>query len=373
MTGVFTMQIDPKVLKKDEEIAYKLRSLYRRFGYSQYTMSKFEEYSLYAKNKDFLVSDAIISFTDTHGRLMALKPDVTLSIINNSQDAAGHVQKMYYDENVYRLPKGAHSFKEIKQTGLECIGDITCLEVCEVIMLALRSLESISDEYIFEISHVGLLEALLDEAALPHKAEKRVLSCIISKNTGELEQIFEELNLCEEKKAKLEVFFRNFQSFAEALEAFGKVCTGEESAKALAEFKTVLNFISSTSFAKHTKVNFSLTNNMNYYSGIAFRGYINGVPTGILSGGQYDNLMKKMGRKARAVGFAVYLDALKRLGEDDREYDVDIILLAGDDIAAAIRAAETLSFDNTSVRICSEIPQDITYRQVLSIAGKGAK
>ncbi|MBR6584778.1 MAG: hypothetical protein IKK69_03710, partial [Firmicutes bacterium] len=83
--------------------------------------------------------------------------------------------------------------------------------------------------------------------------------------------------------------------------------------------------------------------------------------------------MKKMGRKARAVGFAVYLDALKRLGGDDREYDVDIILLAGDDIAAAIRAAETLSFDNTSVRICSEIPQDITYRQVLSIAGKGAK
>ena len=367
------MQIDPKVLKKDEEIAYKLRSLYRRFGYSQYTMSKFEEYSLYAKNKDFLVSDAIISFTDTHGRLMALKPDVTLSIINNSKDIAGHVQKMYYDENVYRLPKGAHSFKEIKQTGLECIGDITCLEVCEVIMLALRSLECISDEYIFEISHVGLMEALMDETDLSHKAEKKVLSCITSKNTGELEQICEDEGLSDVKKEKLRVFFRNYQSFGEALEAFEKVCEGEESRRALAQFRTVLNFIASTNFVKRTKVNFSLSNDMNYYSGIAFRGYVHGVPTGVLSGGQYDNLMKKMGRKAKAVGFAVYLDALKRLGNDDREYDVDIVLLAGDDIAAAIKAAETLSFDNTSVRICSEIPQDITYRQVLSIAGKGAK
>ena len=366
------MKIDPKVLKTDEEIAYKLRSLYRRFGYSQYTMSKFEEYSLYAKNKDFLISDAIISFTDTHGRLMALKPDVTLSIINNSKDAAGQVQKMYYDENVYRLPKGAHSFKEIKQTGLECIGDITCLEVCEVVMLALRSLESISDNYIFEISHVGLMEALLDEVGLHHSVEKRVLSCIISKNTGELEQIFDEEALSAENKEKLLVFFRNFRSFDEALEAFGQVCSGETSRKALNQFRVVLDFIASTSSVKYTKVNFSLTNDMNYYSGIAFRGYVEGIPTGVLSGGQYDNLMRKMGRKAKAVGFAVYLDALKRLGNDDREYDVDIILLAGDDIAAAIKAAETLSFDNTSVRICSEIPQGITYRQVLSIAGKGA-
>jgi len=367
------MQIDPKVLKIDETIAYKLRSLYRRFGYSQFNMSKFEEYSLYAKNKDFLISDAIISFTDTHGRLMALKPDVTLSIINNSKDVPGHIQKLYYDENVYRLPKGAHTFKEIKQTGLECLGDITFLEVCEVIMLALRSLENIAEDYIFEISHVGLLEALLEEAGLSHSAEKKVLSCILSKNSDELAVIGEECGISAENMEKLQVFLRNYQSFGEAVSAFEKVCCGEESVRALGEFRAALDFIASTSFVKHTKVNFSLTNDMNYYSGIAFRGYIQGIPTGVLSGGQYDNLMKKMGRTAKAVGFAVYLDALKRLEEDDKEYDVDIILLAGDNIAAAIRAAETLSFDNTSVRICSEIPKDIRYRQVLSIAGKGAE
>ena len=94
------MQIDNKILKADENAAYSLRSLYRRFGYNQYKMSKFEEYALYIRNKDFLVSDGIISFTDTNGRLLALKPDVTLSIINNSKDDEGQVQKLYYDENV---------------------------------------------------------------------------------------------------------------------------------------------------------------------------------------------------------------------------------------------------------------------------------
>jgi len=367
------MQIDPKVLKTDEQAAYKLRSLYRRFGYSQFNMSKFEEYSLYAKNKDFLISDAIISFTDTHGRLMALKPDVTLSIINNSKDAPGHVQKMYYDENVYRLPKGAHSFKEIKQTGLECIGDITALEVGEVIMLAHRSLESISRDYIFEISHVGLLEALLAETGLSHSAEKKVLSCIISKNSDELNTICSEEGINGDATEKLSVFFKNYADFDEAVDAFSKVCTSEEAVHMLGEFHQALDYITSMGFAANTRVNFSLTNNMNYYSGIAFRGYVHGLPAGILSGGQYDNLMKRMGRKSRAIGFAVYLDALKGFGNNDKEYDVDIILLAGNDVAAAVKAAETLSFDNTSVRICREIPEGIRYRQVLSIAGKGAE
>ena len=41
------------------------------------------------------------------------------------------------------------------------------------------------------------------------------------------------------------------------------------------------------------------------------------LPGSVLSGGQYDTLMKKMGRKDRAIGFAVFLDMLERLTEED--------------------------------------------------------
>ena len=72
---------DERVIKNDERAIFALRSLYRRYGYAQYKMSRFEEYDLYVRNKDFLVSDSVITFTDTNGKLMALKPDVTLSIV----------------------------------------------------------------------------------------------------------------------------------------------------------------------------------------------------------------------------------------------------------------------------------------------------
>ena len=91
------------VLSREEKVSFKLRALYGKYGYTQYKMSKFEEYDLYVKNKDFLVSDNVITFTDTDGKLMALKPDVTLSIIKNSKDLCDGLTKVYYNENVYRV------------------------------------------------------------------------------------------------------------------------------------------------------------------------------------------------------------------------------------------------------------------------------
>ena len=64
---------------------------------------------------------------------------------------------------------------------------------------------------------------------------------------------------------------------------------------------------------KNICVDFSVVNNMNYYNGIAFKGFIDGIPTGILSGGQYDRLLLKMNKKTQAIGFAVYLDELEKL------------------------------------------------------------
>ena len=97
-------------LRREERVLFKLRDLYRLSGYAQYKMGKFEEYDLYARNKDFLVSDGVITFTDTDGRLMALKPDVTLSIIKNTRDRENCVQKVYYSENVYRISGSTRSF-----------------------------------------------------------------------------------------------------------------------------------------------------------------------------------------------------------------------------------------------------------------------
>ncbi|MDR0489775.1 MAG: ATP phosphoribosyltransferase regulatory subunit, partial [Oscillospiraceae bacterium] len=78
---MITITFSVDILRYDEQAIMSLRSLYRQFGYTQYRMSRFEEYGLYAKNKAFLASGDIITFTGAGGKLMALRPDVTLSIV----------------------------------------------------------------------------------------------------------------------------------------------------------------------------------------------------------------------------------------------------------------------------------------------------
>ena len=92
------MRIDSAILDATQKSTLELVRLFASYGYSQYKMSKFEEYDLYNKNKGFLVNDSVITFTDTDGKLLALKPDVTLSIVKNADSAMSGVEKLFYNE-----------------------------------------------------------------------------------------------------------------------------------------------------------------------------------------------------------------------------------------------------------------------------------
>ena len=193
--------MDFDTLKNDEKAIFSLRELYKKYGYTQYKMSKFEEYDLYVRNKDFLVSDNIITFTDMDGKLMALKPDVTLSIIKNSRTSGSAAEKYYYNENVYRVSKGTHSFKEIMQTGIECIGDIDAYCIYEVLSLAAKSLECISNDYVLDISHMGIISEVIN--SIGALTPDRLLKCIGEKNSHEISNICREEGTDPDKLLKL--------------------------------------------------------------------------------------------------------------------------------------------------------------------------
>lgn len=120
--------------QNDEAAILGFRALYHSYGYKRYKMSKFEEYDLYVTNKSFLASGNIVTFPGVGGRLMALRPDVTLSIVKNAATSAGGLEKLYYNETVYR-PEGGE-LKEITQVGLECIGCLDRYAMGEVVLLA---------------------------------------------------------------------------------------------------------------------------------------------------------------------------------------------------------------------------------------------
>lgn len=344
------------ILKNEERAVFTLRGLYRRYGYAPYKMSQFEEYDLYVRNKDFLVSDQIITFSGLGGRLLALKPDVTLSIIKNAPEQSGVVQKVYYNENVYR------DYREIMQAGLECVGDLGDYEISEVVLLAAKSLELLGGRFVLDISHMGLIAAVLDSCGLSGRQQKQAMECLRRKNTHELKA------LCGGNEAawtKLEVLSACHGGSGE-LRKVQHLLTTDAERQAFEELQSLWTILESSGYGNAVRLDFSVGNDMRYYSGVVFRGYLAGIPSSILSGGQYDKLAQKMGRKARAIGFAIYLDLLQELYREENAFDVDTVILHDGtvDTVTLTAAAEAAAKDG-SVLVATQLPQGRSWKRVV--------
>ena len=363
----------PQMPQGEEQAVFQLRELYRRHGYLPYKMSKFETYDLYVRNKNFLVSEQVLTFTDLDGKLMALKPDVTLSILKNSAQERG-VQKVYYHETVYRPDNGGHNFREILQAGLECIGDLDAFSVGEVVMLAGRSLELVRPDYLLNLSHLGVTAGLLSPLRLEAAAEQALLEAMGQKNVPALRALGTRFALPEAATRRLCRLALLHGAPAQALPELEELTRGApQSQRALRELSDLCALLEGYGLGQSLRLDFSIVNDRNYYSGIIFQGYLPGLASAVLAGGRYDNLLKKMGRTGGAIGFAVYLDQFQRLFSRPEGYDADVLLLYGDTCppAAVAAAAESLLSSGRTVRAGREIPENFRFQEIQDLRGEG--
>lgn len=360
------MSTGMETLQEKDRVALELRALFSRYGYTGYKMSRFEEYELYLRNKDFLTCDRMIVFTDLNGVLMALKPDVTISIIKNTNAAPGTVKKVYYTENVYRADAQAGAFKEIMQTGLECIGDIDLYQLCEVIQLAVKSLELIDRDYVLAISHLGLVSGALAAAEAPEELYGEALKLIRDKNLAGLTRFCALHGL---NTGLLTELVATYGEMEQVLGKFRGQCANDLMRAALDDLARIHGVLAGNGLAGRVRLDFSVVNDMRYYNGIIFQGFINGIPTSVLAGGQYDQLMHKMGKPQGAVGFAVYVDELESLDRRQQAYDADILLLypPDADLGRLSRAVETLTARGERVTAQKTAPETIRCRRILRL------
>ena len=355
------MSLTDLSLKYEERMIFQLRQLYRQYGYTQYRMSKFEEYELYARNKNFLVSEHILTFTDTDGKLLALKPDVTLSIIKNSVDTGGALQKVYYNENVYRTAPASHGYREIMQVGLECIGDLDDYAVCEVVELAARSLETIHKNYLLDLSHMGIVSGLLD--AMGWNNRQQILVLVEEKNVPAITALCQSKGIASRLIQLLCDLIELYGTPAQVLPILETMVVNEQMSESLNKLRQLCSLLES--YQDNLRLDFSIVNDMSYYNGIIFRGYLPGLASGVLSGGQYDNLLQRMGKSGQAIGFAVYMDQLERFGQSETDYDVDVLLLYGEDTSPQKISDLAAELRNSGkiVRTERSIPTGLRYRE----------
>jgi len=362
-------------LRTDERIAYALRELYGSFGYSRFKMGKFEEYELYLRNKDFLSGERMITFTDGDGTLLALKPDVTISIIKNTQEGDKGCRKVYYHENVYRTGRSEARFREIMQTGLECIGSLDDYQVFEVISLALRSLALISPDYMLDLSHMGLLSGLMAQAGVDEADYGRVLAAVREKNSAALSDFCRERGIVEEGARLLRHLVDTYGSMQTVLDRLEPLCTATASRAAIHEMRVMERLLTACGLSERVQLDFSVVNDMGYYNGIVFQGFIKGLSDSVLSGGRYDKLVEKMGKKLGAIGFAVTLNELERFNSPKRNYDVDVLLLYDEetDLVTLAKTSEGLFADGKQLLVQTEQAEKLYAREVIDLRGKGER
>ena len=319
------MELSLDLLQPKERASFGLRALYEGAGCRKYHMGQFEEYALYQENQSFLPSRQVITFTDLDGRLLALKPDVTLSIAKSAQPAPGETKRFYYSENVYRPAAESRTFKEIAQMGVEFLGRVGEAETGQAVALAVRSLEWLSESmgpaWRLEVGHMGYLSGLMDALKVPEAARQGMLARLRARNSHELRAAALAAGLDREGAGALAALLELCGPAAAVLPRAEKACRNGAMRAAVAELRAAV-----AGAGQGVQIDLSLSGEMEYYNGLIFQGYLQGASRPVLRGGRYDLLARKFTPGAGAVGFAVYLDELDRLAPAPAEPSAPVLL-----------------------------------------------
>lgn len=143
----------------------------------------------------------------------------------------------------------------------------------------------------------------------------------------------------------------------------------DRAGKYLQELISLSRLLDGLPYSDKILFDFSVVNNMSYYNGIVFTGFVKGVSGSILAGGQYGKLMEKLNRKSDAIGFAVYLDLLERLHQRTGNYDVDVLVLYSrntplEEIADTVRRIQSEGRTATAQKA---IPEKLRWREMIEL------
>lgn len=289
-------------MTEEEKLILRLRGLWKEEGYTSEKVSAAEEYDFYVRNKEFLSGRGIITFTDRNGTLMALKSDVTLSLIRKMKDT-DTIRRVMYNEKIYRIPEFSSSFREIDQTGLECMGPLTLDNVVEVVSLALKSLGTIGGRCCLTLSHMGIINSLLD--GLEEEKRNEIISLLKKRKTEALVELGEKDESLEKAAGILAGLLQERISGME-LCSWMKDKGLEKSA--VDELEAVISSLGEDSVT----LDFTSLGAFGYYNGIIMKGFIEGKTRPVLLGGEYSLLLRRMKKNiSRALGFAIYMDEVE--------------------------------------------------------------
>ena len=290
-----------------------LTNIFLNHGYAEVVTPGLEFFDVFTLKSRYFAQESMYKLTDAKGRLMVLRPDSTMPIARLVATRLREEPlplKLFYNQSIFMVnPKNSGRDDEFAQSGIEILGGDRIAADYEALVLAVQALSVCGDEFRLEIGESSIVRLIIEQLGIDNDEAVNIQSLIDTKNYPALNAALSSYN-CEAADAlrALPTLFGGVEVFDEA-----------EKYMITDELKAKLNSLRNTydalvnSGIKEIKVDLGLVHKRNYYTGIIFRGFVEGYGSPVLSGGRYDNLIGDFGRDVTAVGFAVNVEAAAKV------------------------------------------------------------
>ncbi|MFC4559974.1 ATP phosphoribosyltransferase regulatory subunit [Virgibacillus kekensis] len=300
--------------QRRDEIISILKSRFSTYGYKQVRTTAFEYYDLYSTITGTINKDEMIKVVDSSGKVLVLRPDVTIPITRMVATGKRQVpdqSRLFYVQDVFRQTYEQIDRKETTQAGIECFGANTPETDAEILALAIHTLKDLGfDSFKLEVGHAGFFRELVNELNLSSGKTEQLQALIQSKNLAEMESLLAGLPV---KKELADAVYEIPMLYGDPDNVLGKadnLAVNETMKQTLTNLREVYKVLEAYGVEDYVVFDLGLINNMNYYTGVIFQGFVASLGKPVLMGGRYDRLAEEFGASIPAIGFACEVDSL---------------------------------------------------------------
>lgn len=306
-------------IKTVKELGERLLGLYQKRGYAEAVTPTIEYFDVFNIENRIIAEESMFKTTDKSGKLVVLRPDNTTPM---ARFAAARLKnapkpiKLCYNQNVFRIMHGYSGKRsEFTQTGIEIIGGDTFKADIECLTEAIASLREIGaycgeNKYKLEIGHAGFAKALLESLDLGGEEKELALEYVEAKNSSKIEFLNSGRGNLEEAIGLIRKIPRLFGS-KEIIDKARELCRGVPDANSALDYLSeIYSVLETAGLADNVTIDLSIVHEMEYYTGLVFKGYIIGAGEAVLGGGRYDTLLENFGDKTGATGFGVNVSVI---------------------------------------------------------------
>lgn len=299
-----------------------IMSVFDGWSYEEITTPTVDYYALFERGMGHVAAHRAFRFTDTDGRLLALRPDVTSSVARAAAtlfSERARPLRLCYAAPVFRQQPSSHAEwrRESTQLGCEYIGEqrgpdeASGLADAEMLVIVAEVLQrlGLQGAHRITLNSVEVFNGIAENLELDADAREQMRQLIDAKDAAELERFLAAYTDSADERRAFAHLIR-MAGHREILREARRVITNMRSVAALDALESLWRLIESLDLTDAFEIDLGDVSGLDYYTGLVFKIYVAGAGARVGRGGRYDSLTANFGKAEPAIGFVLDLDAL---------------------------------------------------------------